>query len=124
MKKAFNASNVTTLISKATEITGDIHFSGTLEVEGKIEGNRICRLQLRLVYAERLGAAEELAARMAHAVNNPLHTLTGAIHVYGGDITARPGRSEWDDDSGDEVTYDFERTRRYFASFQTPAVTN
>ncbi|MEY4640310.1 MAG: hypothetical protein RLZZ227_304, partial [Pseudomonadota bacterium] len=31
MKKTLNASNVTTLISKATEITGDIHFSGTLE---------------------------------------------------------------------------------------------
>ncbi len=39
MKKSFNASNVTTLISKATEITGDIHFSGTLEIEGRIFGN-------------------------------------------------------------------------------------
>ena len=40
MKKPFQgASNVTTLISKATEITGDIHFSGALEVEGKVFGN-------------------------------------------------------------------------------------
>lgn len=39
MKKVFNASNITTLISKATEITGDIHFSGTLEIEGRIFGN-------------------------------------------------------------------------------------
>lgn len=39
MKKTFNASNITTLISKATEITGDIHFSGTLEIEGRIFGN-------------------------------------------------------------------------------------
>lgn len=39
MKKAFNSSNVTTLVSKATEITGDIHFSGTLEIEGRIFGN-------------------------------------------------------------------------------------
>lgn len=39
MKKATNTSNVTTLISKATEITGDIHFSGTLEIEGRIFGN-------------------------------------------------------------------------------------
>ena len=39
MKKPFQgASNVTTLISKATEITGDIHFSGALEVEGKVFG--------------------------------------------------------------------------------------
>ena len=39
MKKAVSASNVTTLISKATEITGNIHFSGTLEIEGRIFGN-------------------------------------------------------------------------------------
>jgi predicted metal-dependent enzyme (double-stranded beta helix superfamily) len=58
-----------------------------------------------------------------HAVNNPLRSFTGAIHVYGGDITGRPGRSEWDDDSGDEVAYDFERTRRYFATYQVPAAT-
>lgn len=59
-----------------------------------------------------------------HAVENPLASFTAAIHVYGGDITARPGRSEWDEDSGEEVAYDFERTRRYFESFQTPAATN
>jgi len=33
------SENVTTLISKSTEINGDLHFSGTLEVEGKIRGN-------------------------------------------------------------------------------------
>lgn len=55
-----------------------------------------------------------------HAVTNPRRTYTGAIHVYGGDITQRPGRSEWDDDSGQEVDYDFERTRRYFEDFQVP----
>jgi predicted metal-dependent enzyme (double-stranded beta helix superfamily) len=53
-----------------------------------------------------------------HAVANPRQVFTGAIHVYGGDITARPGRSEWDDDSGQELDYDFERTRRYFDSFE------
>lgn len=52
-----------------------------------------------------------------HAVTNPRPHFTGAIHVYGGDITRRPGRSEWEDDSGAEVDYDFERTRDYFASF-------
>lgn len=39
MKKAFSASNITTLVSKATDVTGDIHFSGTLEIEGRIFGN-------------------------------------------------------------------------------------
>ena len=53
-----------------------------------------------------------------HAVSNPREVFTGAIHVYGGNITARPGRSEWDDDNGAELDYDFERTRRYFDSFE------
>ncbi len=52
-----------------------------------------------------------------HAVENPSRRFTGAIHVYGGDLTARAGRSEWDEATNQEVPYDFERTRRYFASF-------
>lgn len=54
-----------------------------------------------------------------HAVTNPGRTFTGAIHVYGGDMTTLQGRSEWDEDDGREVDYDFDRTREYFASFQT-----
>ena len=49
-----------------------------------------------------------------HAVANPRTTFTGAIHVYGGDITNRPGRSEWEEQTGHELDYDFNRTRRYF----------
>ena len=33
------ASGGTTLISKSTELVGDVRFSGNLEVEGKIRGN-------------------------------------------------------------------------------------
>jgi predicted metal-dependent enzyme (double-stranded beta helix superfamily) len=72
----------------------------------------------------RTGDVALLGRDTIHAVENPLASYTAAIHVYGGDITARPGRSEWDEDSGEEIAYDFERTRRYFESFQTPAVTN
>ena len=39
MKKPFSAENITTLISRSSEITGDIHFSGILEIEGKVYGN-------------------------------------------------------------------------------------
>lgn len=49
-----------------------------------------------------------------HAVANPLRTYTGAIHVYGGDITTQPGRIEWDEDAKAEVPFDFARARRYF----------
>jgi predicted metal-dependent enzyme (double-stranded beta helix superfamily) len=59
-----------------------------------------------------------------HAVDNPRRTFTGAIHVYSGDITARPGRSEWDDESGQEVAYDFERVRRHFESSSTGSGTS
>ena len=69
----------------------------------------------------RTGDVALLGDDTIHAVENPRQTFTGAIHVYGGDITTRPGRSEWDDDSGREVDYDFQRTRNYFASFQAPA---
>lgn len=42
-------AHITTLISKVTEVTGDLHFSGALEVEGRIFGN---------IYADDDSAAE------------------------------------------------------------------
>ena len=36
------SANGTTLISKSTEITGDLKFTGSLVVEGKVTGNIIC----------------------------------------------------------------------------------
>ena len=36
---SFGSTGATTLISKNTEIIGDIHFSGDLQVEGKVKGN-------------------------------------------------------------------------------------
>lgn len=33
----------TTLISKNTEVVGDIHFTGTLHIEGKLRGNVIAK---------------------------------------------------------------------------------
>jgi len=49
-----------------------------------------------------------------HGVTNPLPRYTGAIHVYGGDLTTVSGRSEWEEGTLDEVPYDFDRTRQYF----------
>ena len=62
----------------------------------------------------RTGDAALLGDDTIHAVANPRPIFTGAIHVYGGDITQRPGRSEWDEMTAEEVSYDFERVRRYF----------
>ncbi|GAA6151852.1 hypothetical protein NBRC116587_12710 [Pseudoteredinibacter isoporae] len=33
------AAGSTTLISKATEIVGDLHFKGNIEIEGRVKGN-------------------------------------------------------------------------------------
>jgi predicted metal-dependent enzyme (double-stranded beta helix superfamily) len=52
---------------------------------------------------------------LIHAVANPLATLNGGLHVYGGDLMARPGRSLWDPDSGAEEAYAFERVLAYTA---------
>jgi predicted metal-dependent enzyme (double-stranded beta helix superfamily) len=62
----------------------------------------------------RTGEVAVLGADAIHAVTNPERCFTGAIHVYGGDITRRPGRREWEEPSMREVDYDFERTRRAF----------
>jgi predicted metal-dependent enzyme (double-stranded beta helix superfamily) len=49
-----------------------------------------------------------------HSIHNPLDTLTGAIHVYGGDLTTKEGRSEWDPETGAQSRMDFARTRAIF----------
>ncbi len=40
-KGGFTSSNATTLVSKDTEIVGDIRFSGNLDIEGTVRGNII-----------------------------------------------------------------------------------
>jgi predicted metal-dependent enzyme (double-stranded beta helix superfamily) len=52
---------------------------------------------------------------LIHAVANPRADLNGGLHVYGGDLMARPGRSLWDPDSGAEQPYAFERVLEYTA---------
>jgi predicted metal-dependent enzyme (double-stranded beta helix superfamily) len=48
-----------------------------------------------------------------HSVTNPVDRLTGAIHVYGGDLTAVQ-RSQWDAETLREGPFDFEATRKLF----------
>ncbi len=42
-KSMFNGGGGTTLVSRETEVVGDIHFSGTLEIEGTVRGNIAAR---------------------------------------------------------------------------------
>lgn len=50
----------------------------------------------------RTGDVTLLGDDVIHSVVNPLKTLTGAIHVYGGDFFARP-RSDWDPETLEEL---------------------
>jgi len=68
----------------------------------------------------RTGEVVLLGADTIHAVANPLRSHAGAIHIYGGDLTSRPGRSEWDEATGDEVAYDFERVKQHFEAANAP----
>jgi predicted metal-dependent enzyme (double-stranded beta helix superfamily) len=64
----------------------------------------------------RTGDVALLGDDVVHAVVNPRHEVAGAIHVYGGDLTTRAGRREWDD-AGREQPVHFGRTQELFASF-------
>jgi predicted metal-dependent enzyme (double-stranded beta helix superfamily) len=62
----------------------------------------------------RTGEVALLGDDVIHSVANPLSVFTGAIHVYGGNLTARTDRSEWDMETLEEMPADFARTQRYF----------
>ena len=50
---------------------------------------------------------------LIHAIENPLPELNGAIHVYGGDLQERPGRSLWDPVTMQEVPYQFDKVLEF-----------
>jgi predicted metal-dependent enzyme (double-stranded beta helix superfamily) len=50
-----------------------------------------------------------------HGVTNPRSSLTGAIHVYGGDFVHQP-RSRWGPGPREERPYDFDAARAEFAA--------
>ncbi len=48
-----------------------------------------------------------------HAISNPLPRKSYAIHVYGGNIVNRPGRSIWNPHTQVRESYDVERLSAY-----------
>ena len=68
------ASGSTTLISKSTELVGDIHFNGNLEIEGRVRGN---------IYAEegtdaRVRIMEK--GLVEGEISVPTIVINGAVH--------------------------------------------
>ena len=49
-----------------------------------------------------------------HAVANPRSSLTGAIHIYGGDFVNQ-ARSQWGPGPREERPYDIDEARKQFA---------
>ncbi len=57
-----------------------------------------------------------LGPDIIHSVTNPILRLTGAIHVYGGDLLNHE-RSQWDAETLREEPYDAEKALQQFAAF-------
>lgn len=77
---AFNAaSGGTTLISRETEIVGDIHFTGDLEIQGSVKGNIIAKGGGAAVVRIIEGGRVQGEIRAPHVVING--QVTGDIHA-------------------------------------------
>ncbi len=59
------------------------------------------------------GDCMPMGCDIIHSVTNPLPRLTGAIHVYGGNLLEQE-RSEWDAETLHERPYDDEKARHLF----------
>ena len=67
------------------------------------------RLELVEEKTLRAGDVYVMDANAIHAIKNPKSSVNGALHVYGGSLMTRPGRSFWHPDSGEELPYDYEQ---------------
>lgn len=63
----------------------------------------------------RAGDVFRMDPELIHAVENPLAGLNGGLHIYGGDLLERPGRSLWDPETGTEGPYSFAKVLEYTA---------
>jgi predicted metal-dependent enzyme (double-stranded beta helix superfamily) len=62
-----------------------------------------------------------LSADDIHAIANPLPTKSSAIHVYGGDLVTREGRSVWNPRSNEREDYEINRLQAYTKELSQPA---
>jgi predicted metal-dependent enzyme (double-stranded beta helix superfamily) len=69
----------------------------------------------------RTGDVALLGDDTIHAVTNPLDVSAGTIHVYGGNIMTKAGRSEWLEPSLDEIEYEFDNVRKTFEAYAAEA---
>jgi len=58
------------------------------------------------------GSCLSLDPDAIHSVTNPLDSVTGGLHVYGGDLSSAGRRSMWDGETLAEMRLDYERDDR------------
>lgn len=63
----------------------------------------------------KIGDVAVLNPKAIHAINNPAKKVTKAIHVYGGNILNRPGRSIWNPDTLQREDYNIPNLTEYTA---------
>ena len=54
-----------------------------------------------------------LSADDIHAIHNPQPTRSAALHVYGGDLVTREGRSMWNPETQAREDYEINTLSRY-----------
>ena len=59
------------------------------------------------------GDVAVLGPEAIHAIANPLSTVSGALHVYGGDLVDQPNRSMWNPHTDEREDYDISRLITY-----------
>ena len=59
------------------------------------------------------GDVAVLGPNAIHAIANPLSTVSGALHVYGGDLVEQPERSMWNPHTDEREDYDIKRLITY-----------
>lgn len=130
VKKAFSGDNqpIVEFLYRSTQLTiakmstapgsvSPIHNHRMWAVIGLFEGQEDNHLYNRVgngiqesgIKSLRPGDIFNMDIELIHAIGNPLDGLNGALHVYGGDLQEKPGRSLWDPNSKQELAYDFDR---------------
>ena len=104
-------------VSTEPEVKSPIHNHLTWVVIGMYAGEEHNYFYRRA--ADGIELAEErtlkagdvyvMDADAIHAIKNPNNTVNGALHVYGGSLMTRPGRSFWHPDTNEELPYDYEQ---------------
>ncbi len=70
-------------------------------------------LTLQTTRQLRSGDLFAMPVEMIHAIHNPLAGYNAALHVYGGDLVERPGRSLWNPHTDVEEPYDLQQVLAY-----------